>query len=215
MQRGISPDKDSILTEADRSAVRCASFVDGMAIPLTDSDDRKLGPCVVALTPWRHNILYFHQSPYVMGTAANRSQLIQALWILSPHYRLGSNFRYFIFSLRWIFLSRIRANTALSVWIRAQFIDMPSSEVDPHAEPDDSADPRWLAGFVLSMVSLGWAESAVLHAPYSRLLQYLAVADERAAGANKPRFNRKKDAIKQAYLIAKRAKRAAAEAATP
>jgi hypothetical protein len=201
------------LSEADRTAIRCASFVDGLAIPLADFMDRKLGPSVVALTPWRHNLLFLYRSPYVMGTRATRPDLLQALWILAPGYRVSSKIRFMLFAGRWAFLPFAAANAAMSLWIRAQFIDLPPRNITAAAETDDEADPHWLAGFILSMVRLGWKEDAVLCTPYTRLLQYLAVAERDQSNSKRPKFNRRRDAINRAHMLAARARAAAAKAA--
>lgn len=209
----VAPAQKPLFSDADCEALRCAAFVDGFAFPLTDARERKLGPKVLALDPYRHNLLFLHHSPFVMGVKTGKWQLLQALWILSPTFKPCSRFRFYLFALRWFFLSTTKVSHALALWIKGGFIDAPGRIVDPNAQPDDDADPRWLAAFVLTaMERLHWTEQAVLHTPYSRLLQYLAEQDDRHPDRKRPRFNRRRDQQAKAYLLAKQARRAAAAA---
>jgi hypothetical protein len=209
----VAPAKP-IFSDSDCEALRCAAFVDALAMPLVDERGRQLGPRVSALTPWRHNLLYLYHSPFVMGTTPTRRQLIQALWILSPRFKVGSRLAFLIFSLRWRFLSRPCAVAALSVWVRAQFIDSPPKRHNASDEPGDIADPHWLASFVLTaMQRLAWSEAEVLHTPYSRLFQYFTAMDAQASDRQRPRFNHRRDQQARAYLLAKKARLAAGQAA--
>jgi hypothetical protein len=146
-----------------------------------------------------------------------RRQLLQALWILSPAFRLDAPFRFALFRLRWLARSlspawRGRVKQALTYWHRIQFIDKPARVASRHGAAADEADApdRWLATFVLTCRQrLDFSEGEIRRMPYARLLQYLAEQDERAVGG-RPRFHRQRDQQAKDYLARKRARQAQA-----
>lgn len=202
--------------DADRAAVRGAAFVDGLAIPLLDGHGRRLGPSVLAISPDRLNLLVLYGSPISEGGLCTRLRLLQALWILSPGFRLNSPVRFAFFRWRWAFRSfrpswRAAVAGALMSWHRLQFIDVAAVKVSKDGV-DGEAPERWLAGYVLGCVrQLGFTEGEVRRMPYARLLQYQAELEDRS-DADRPRFNRKRDQKAKRYLERKLARQAAAEA---
>lgn len=182
----------------------------GLPDRLLDTAGRPFGPPLCKLTPWRHHLLLGYASPYVTGGSCTVDQLLQALYICSPGFRVGSKWGFRMYRVRWAwFVVRHMesASLALCHWLDSAFMFMPPMRVSKSdgtgTRPE--ADAPWLVSLMQLGHSVGFPLMDVIHVPYpilwSNIDAMLAAKDQA-----RPKFNRKQDKARGDYLRRKQAK---------
>ncbi len=187
----------------------------GAATPLRDPETGEpFGPPVLPFAPWHHLLMLGFDNPCFCGGPRPLGAVMQALWFLSPQFRAYSPLRYALFHLRWRWSvsSQGRPLHCVLAGLRTHFavltFDRPPLPVGRNTEDVDTDGPHELVHLeMLCRRVLGYSRSEFWHTPYAHTNQLLNLHFGTGA-ANMPKFNRKRDQQKKAWLARRRAERA-------
>lgn len=179
---------------------------------MIDERGRVFGPPIAKLTPERHYLLLGHNNPILWRGACTRGQVYQALWFLSPAFRVGMPFarlRFLLFQIRWALLFCGGARGWLTLWLEDVFSFRLPTAVSEGGSSGAADSAEWIPHLMLAAHRrFGIGSGEAFRTPYVRLWPLFAAA----LGVDLPdlpKFDPKRDRKKSEFLRRRRARLAA------